>query len=291
MSATELVLAPQPIQLSTFALNESAIQLRETALASAALVLKVENGEQQIAAVTAQRSLKEFIQLVEKERVRLKEPALQYGRDLDRACAKAVVEAEQELGRVKCLVSDFQLAEQRRVREEEEKQRQELARIEAEKQAELKRIADEQARIEQEAANARREAERLACEAKTKKERAAAEQARLAAEAKAKAAAEQAAQSAVKMESIETKAAEATYIESRPVQATKVQGQQVRHDWEITVTNPYELAKYHPDCVTITPLLGAIKAALNQGREIKGVKATPVLKADVRVKKAAVVEV
>ena len=65
----------------------------------------------------------------------------------------------------------------------------------------------------------------------------------------------------------------ATLAEARPITATRAVGQQVKSDWDITVINPYELAKFHPDLVNITPRLADIKAALNEGREIKGIKA------------------
>jgi hypothetical protein len=78
-------------------------------------------------------------------------------------------------------------------------------------------------------------------------------------------------------------AAARVMVESQPVNATRTEGQMVKADWEIEVTNPFELARYHPDCVTIEPRLSVIKAALNEGREIKGIKATKVTRAGVRL--------
>jgi len=174
------------------------------------------------------------------------------------------------------------LAEQRRIREEEELQRRELARINAEAQAELKRIADETARLEREAREAREAAERQAREATNKKQRAEAERARLEAEALRKESEKAQATAAEQVARVEEKAATAVYAESRPIQATREIGQVVKTDWEITVTNPYDLARCHPDLVKIEPILSGIKARLNEGLEVKGVSARKVTKAGVR---------
>jgi hypothetical protein len=90
---------------------------------------------------------------------------------------------------------------------------------------------------------------------------------------------------------VEEKAAEASYIESRPVASTRASGQRVVEDWEIQVVNPYELARLHPDCVKIEPLLTPIKAALNAGRTINGIMAKKVVVSGVRATGRRVVEV
>jgi hypothetical protein len=72
--------------------------------------------------------------------------------------------------------------------------------------------------------------------------------------------------------------------ESVPVyEAVRTEGQRVVADWDVSVSNPYELAKFHPACVKITPLLGEIKTLLRQGISVKGIVATPVVRAGVRV--------
>jgi hypothetical protein len=72
--------------------------------------------------------------------------------------------------------------------------------------------------------------------------------------------------------------------ETVPVyEAVRTEGQRVVADWDVSVSNPYELAKFHPACVKITPLLGEIKALLRQGISVKGIVATPVVRAGVRV--------
>ena len=290
---TDLILAPAP-QFLEPTLNQSALELRELALQSAALIGKVENTSDNEAAVKAQKNLKEFSRLVEKERVRLNEPALEYSRALMRLKEKSVLEADQEYGRISNLVSEFQLRERRRVAEEQRKQQDELDRIEREKQAELKRITDEQARIEREAREAREAAERLASEAKNKKQREAADAAqveadRLKAEADTKAAAAQA-----QTAKVEERAAEASYIESRPVASTRASGQRVTEDWEIVVTNPIEFARCNPDCVNwekLPVVMAQIKIQLNSGRTLKGISATKVVISSVRTAGRRAIEV
>ena len=87
------------------------------------------------------------------------------------------------------------------------------------------------------------------------------------------------------------RAAALTAAEAKPITATRSAGQVVKTDWEITVVNPYELAKFHPDCVKIEPLLSPIKQALNAGIVVKGVKAEKVTKVGVRATASPLIEV
>lgn len=278
---TSLIHSPAAV-LPVFTLTSEATQLKESALTSAALIGKVENAEDNALAVNAQKELKRIQNLFEKERKKLKEPLLEAGRQLDRTVSAELFEIEKEAGRLQNLASDFQLSEQRRIREEEELQRRELARIEAEKQAELKRIADETARLEQEAREAREAAEKQAREATNKKQREAAAKAQQEAEALRKESERAQALAAEQSAKVEERAATAIYAESRPIQATRETGQVVKNDWDITVTNPYDLARFHPECAKIEPILTAIKARLNEGLEVKGVKASKKTVASVR---------
>jgi len=72
------------------------------------------------------------------------------------------------------------------------------------------------------------------------------------------------------------------YAESRPVPTTRGKGQRLTEDWEVTITNLHELARVFPHCVTITPKMGEIKALLDQGVQVVGVKAEKKLVAGVR---------
>lgn len=242
-----------------FSFNDHAKELKELALSGAALVGRVTNAQENKTAVEAQKELRRVISMFEKERKTAKEPLLEAGRALDRAVAGEQEDLDREEGRLSQLVAEFQLAEQRRVNEERRKQQDELDRIERERQAELKRIADEQAAKEAEARKITDEAARKAREAQLKAE---AEAAKL---------------------RVDEAAAAKSYVESRPIETTRTDGQVVKTDWNIQVTNPYELAKYHPDCVKIEPLLTPIKAALNEGRTIRGITAEKILKAGVRI--------
>lgn len=286
--STEIIVADKPV-LPVFTLTPAALATRDEALANAALIGRVENPEQNKLAVEAHIFLKRVASSFEKARKQLKEPLIEAGRQLDRAVAKELLEVEKEMGRVEQLTAAFQLAEARRVREEQEAQARELARIEAEKQAEIARIAREQAEAERKAREAAAAAARQAAEATNAKQREAAEAARLESERNAAAAAEKA---AAAMQLANERAAAATLAEAKPITATRTAGQVIKEDWDVVVINPYELAKFHPDCVLeIKPALAQIKSYLNQGLTIRGVKATKVTKAQVRAGAGTLIDV
>lgn len=62
----------------------------------------------------------------------------------------------------------------------------------------------------------------------------------------------------------------------------RADGQVIKSEWDITVTDAWLLARMHPACVKIEPRLSAIKELLNLGMEVKGVKAVKVVQASVR---------
>ena len=306
MNSTDLILADKPT-LPVFQIAPGALALRDNALAGAALIGKVENAAQNEQAVKAHIALKAIASSFEKARKTLKEPLLEAGRQLDRCVAKELADVEKEIGRIATLSAGFQLAEQNRIREEQELQRRELERIEREKQAEIARVAREAAEAERKAreateAKAREEREaaaKLAREATNKKQREAAEAARVEAEKRAelakieaaRLAEENAAKAAAEMARIQESADAARLAEAKPIESTRTFGQVVKTDWEITVVNPYELAKFHPDCVKIEPLLTPIKQALNMGIAVKGIRAEKKITAGVRLATAAAIEV
>lgn len=289
-----LIIASQS-SLPVFEFNTNAKLAKSKALENAALIGKVTDRDSKIIAVRAQQELKGLINAFEKARVELKEPILNAGRKLDNLVAAEKLPLEQEFGRVSNVVKEFDDAERRRVLEEERLQRLELERIERETQAELRRIADEQAakeaearRVQEEvsrkAAEAQRAAEKLIAEARNKKEREAAHAAQEAARKQQEAAeaarlrqaeelAKSAQEAANKAAIVEEKSGDAAYAAARPIEITKVAGQRQSSNWVIIVEQPFVLAKFHPDLVDIKPRLADIKAALNEGREIKGIKA------------------
>ena len=281
--------------LPIFSINEPLKLAKAAALEKSALIGKVTDADSKIIAVRAQVELKRLISQIEKARKEAKEPLLSAGRQLDNLCAAEALDLDKEFGRVSNVVNEFDLAERRRVQEEERIQREELARIEREKQAEIERLAKEQRDREEAARKAQEEIDRKAREAReaaakavrdadSAKERKAAqklleEAAKREADAATQrqqqeaALAAQRAQTESQTAAIEEKAGDAAYCAAKPIEITKVAGQRLSSNWVITVTQPFVLAKFHPDLVNISPRLGDIKAALNEGREIKGITA------------------
>ena len=301
MNADLTVIATPIAALPVIQIAPIALQLRDDALAGSALIGRVTNAAQNAAAVAAHIGLKRVSAAFEKARKTFKEPILEAGRAVDRVVAAEMAEVEKEIGRLSNETRQFAEAEARRVREEQELQRREMERIERERLAEIARLAREQAAREAEARRVAEEAERMAREEREAAARAARE-ATNAAEREAAAkrqaeaakaeeanrierervAAELAAKAASEMQLAEERAQQAKAAEAVPVVPTRVSGQVIKKDWEITVTNPYELAKYHPDCVEIKPKLGAIKAHLAEGITIRGIRAEEVTKSTVR---------
>lgn len=279
--STDIILADKA-QLPVFAIAPAALAQRDEALATAALIGKVENAAQNEAAVRAHVALKRITSAFEKARKAMKEPLLEAGRQLDRTVARESEEAEKECGRLGNLTAGFALAERRRIAEEEELQRREVARIEAEKQAELLRIAREQAEAERVAREAALAAAKMATEAVNTEQRAAAEAARVEGE---RLAAEAAAKAQSDAQRVQESADSAKANEAKPILPTRAAGQVVKTDWLIHILNPYDLAKYHPDCVEITPRTGQIKRLLNEGFAVKGIRAEKITTSTVRAGK------
>lgn len=67
-----------------------------------------------------------------------------------------------------------------------------------------------------------------------------------------------------------------------PQMAPRVEGQVVKNDWDIQVTNIWDLARAHPSCVKMEPRLSEIKELLKAGVKVAGVTATPIVKSTVR---------
>jgi uncharacterized membrane protein YqiK len=310
---TSLVVASTR-QLPVFSANAVLKNAKTEILSKSALIGRVKDLDSKTLAVRVQRVLKGISAEIEKTRKILKEPLLNAGRQLDNLCAAVSLELDREYGRITNLVTEFDNAERRRVAEEQRLQQEELARIEREKQAEIDRLAREQrereeaARKAQEEADrkvreARAEADRLAREATNKKEREAAEKAKAQSEAEAKLAAEQKKRQDAKLAAqakliqqqtaaIEEKAQDAAYVVAKPVEISKVAGQQQKHDWEIVSINDWQLAKARPDLVTkYTFDMRAIKDILRNGGTLPGVTAKEIFESGVRSAKTNIIEV
>lgn len=70
------------------------------------------------------------------------------------------------------------------------------------------------------------------------------------------------------------------------VRENRLQGQVVGEKWEITVTNPHELARMHPTCVRITELKSEITKLLDAGVMVHGINAKRVTTSGVRVSRS-----
>ena len=184
MKHTELALTGAPaLPVYEIILPDSTKAEIELALAAGAAIGRVATLETNTACVQAMAGIKGLTNAIERARKLIKEPLIEAGRAIDRAAAGAVVELDQEFGRLSGLASEFALAERRRIREEQEAQERALAEIEVKRQAELQRIEDERLAAEREATLKRIEAERVAkqerdeAERKARAEREAAEKA------------------------------------------------------------------------------------------------------------------
>jgi hypothetical protein len=276
-----------------FTIKPEVLKMRDNALAVSALIGKVETAKHNELSAAARKQIKSILSLFETNRKRLKEPILEAGRQLDRVVEQERMELLKEDARLGVLEKEFMRAELRRKAEEEELQRKELARIEAEKQAELLRIAREQAEAERkareaaeaEARKAREAAEaaaRLAQEATNKKQREAAEKARLEAERMAEAAkveaarvaAENAEKARQQAQLAQERADQAAMLESKPVDINRARGQFVKKVWIIDQINDFQLMKARPDLVRkIEWDLVGLKQALADGQKLPGVTA------------------
>ena len=66
------------------------------------------------------------------------------------------------------------------------------------------------------------------------------------------------------------------------VTAVRADGQIIKSDWVIEVTDAWLLARAHPTCVDIKPRISEIKELLKLGVHVKGIKATQIVSANVR---------
>jgi hypothetical protein len=71
----------------------------------------------------------------------------------------------------------------------------------------------------------------------------------------------------------------------------RVEGQRVKEDWNFEVTDIWTLARAHPMCVEINPRRSEIKALLNAGHKVAGVRSWKETKASVSVKTNQAIEV
>lgn len=196
------------------------------------------------AASDALKLLQETARAVEKQRVREKAPALDFGRQID-DCAKGyTTPINAEADRLSRLIGGY-MAEQQRIAREAEEARQKAVR--------------EQARLAEEAARA--EAARKAAEA---------------------AAHEPDEDFPTMPDPTPAPVAPPVFLAPLPPPApepVKVAGIQTRTTWEYEVTDIQALFAARPDLCTIEPNPSAIRAAIAADKPIPGLKFWPVTKA------------
>lgn len=276
--------------------SERAAALIESALDASAPVGTVNSPETNKEAVEAQKRLKEVDSAIERARKEAKEPFLEAGRRIDSAAQQLRDRIKPELVRVAGLISVYQTQlfdeEQRRIkaqREEEARIQREREQAEREAREKAQREAEEarrKAAAEAEAIRKREEAERAAARNEAEKKAAAerAEKARQEAEARAKAEQEAALK---KLQEETTRQAELAKQQQEAIkqgpEQVRASGQAVTVDYEITVSNIFDLVRAHPGCVDMKPRLSEIKFLIKSGVEkIPGVTWKQVAKSSVR---------
>lgn len=301
MSDQALIALDQKNLVVTF--TQAAEAIKTDALSASALVARVASAEENSVANEALQKLSSLRRVVEKGRQEAKAPIIRFGKNIDAQAEAFVAEVAKEEGRVSKLIGDFFQLEEAKRKAAEQAARLEAERIERLRREEEMRILRVQA--EREAA-ARREQEALAAkqrqeeaEAQRKIREASNAKAREAAEREAKIRREAAEREAIELKRQQDLATAATHealdaanerasnaqaaIASVPIVApVRAEGQRVRADWEITITDVWLLARAHGTCVKIEPLIGEIKSLLNAGVKVAGVSAKEVFKAGTR---------
>lgn len=273
-------------------MTEAAAALKNHALEVAALVGKVDNAGTQEAAVRAQQELADILTLAEKARKAAKEPALDFGRRIDEAARLFVADLKDEQLRLGKLVGDFQKLEQAKARAAEELRLAEERKIQEERRlAEMAavRLAEaERKRL----AEADRENARLAALATSQREKAILAEQQIEIERQRKLSEAKTHEELDRINEVASNA-QAAIAERPKYEPVRANNQRVVDDWDIQVSDIWSLARAHPGCVTITPLIGQIKSLLKSGiAKIPGVTATPIVKATVtRGRQQAAIEV
>lgn len=267
--AAELVLV-RDMAADAIQYTPDAIQAKEQALEASALIGRVTNDQEELLAHSAQRSLEQLIRYCEKSRKLVKEPVLELGRKIDKAAAAFAEELKLEGERVGSLTGGYAALKEAKRMAAEAAARAEELRIIRERFAEEQRLAREAAEAqrkldEEAAAIAKRAAEARNAEEATKAEQERIDLEKLKAQAEAK--------SLEQFDALAEEASRKVAAVIVPVPA-KLEGQVIRHEWEIIVTDIWALVRAHPSCVKVEPRLTEIKIILNAGGTVAGVKAT-----------------
>lgn len=275
---TAEVVLVRDMALDAIQLTPDALQAKEQALEASALIGRVTNDNEELQAHEAQRSLDSLARYCEKSRKMVKEPVLELGRKIDKAAKDFATELEEEAKRISALVGGYAALKEAKRMAAEAAARLEQERIQRERFAEEQRLAREAAEAQRKLDDEAAALAKKARESMDAAEVAKLEQERIELE-KVKAQAQ--ADTLQKFDDLAEKASrDVAAVVVAPV--AKLEGQVIRTDWEITVTDVWALSRAHPGCVKIEPRLTEIKSILNAGGTVVGVTAKKVTNASTR---------
>lgn len=230
------------IETAIVSLAPDANARKQEVLALAAAVVAVTSPNELEIAVARMRDIKRLTSEVESTRKAVKQPVINLGKRIDEIAENFSIELSNEASRINRLVTGFQLAEQERVRKENE-------RIEAERRQK-----------EEEAAAALKEQERLANLSKPniKKE--------IVAEQKV----------------IETQAALQTVQTIAPVTTARASGLVVKTEVAFEITDAAALYDVRPEFFDLVPKKSVIKVSITKNTKLPGLKVWEETKTGVR---------
>jgi len=129
----------------TVSYSAAAVALKESALASGALIGKVTNSTEQAEAVPAQVKLQGIISLAERARKACKKPVLAFGAKIDATHDEFVADLLAEMTRISSLVGSFQQLEQAKARAAEQARNMELTKLERERAEKIAQATSDEA--------------------------------------------------------------------------------------------------------------------------------------------------
>lgn len=236
-----------------------AIAQKRLAIEEAQLCQTVKDPFTQSAAVESMRALTKIERDVENDRQAVKKPVLDLGRQIDQAAAQFIADVKTEVGRLRGLLTGYEI-EQRKKAEEERRRQEEEARKAQE--AERKRLAELE-RQKREAEEAARKAELAA----TPTEATQALQAAAVAEER--------------VEALAAPVAQPMFV--APV-VHRAEGSVYRENWTFDVADIHALYAAHPDLVTLTVKRSDVLAKIRAGaREIPGINIRKEINVGVRL--------
>lgn len=258
--------------------DEGALRDRAAALEKSALIGKVTNDEEERLAYEAQVDITRLVRATEKSRKEVKAPVWKLCTDIEQFAKDFVAELAPENERISKLIGGYAALKEAKRMAAEAAARREQERIQREREAEERRIREEaaaaQRKLDEEAAALAKKAR----EAKSAEESARLEVERIELE---RFKAQSQAETLQKFDDIAEKASrDVAAVVVAPV--AKLEGQVIRHDWDITVTDVWALSRAHPGCVKIEPRLTEIKTILNAGGTVTGVSAKKVVTSTTR---------